>query len=97
MDLILQCYDFSRSYPWPDQWLKNTVKQYRMESLSQIEQEDWMKFLMHYIRVQMEEYRTTYDQILAICNEEDGPYPYIEKFSMERERIAEAAKKSETL
>lgn len=92
MDLILQCYDFSRSYPWPDQWLKNTVKQYRMESLSQIEQEDWMKFLMHYIRVQMEEYRTTYDRILAICNEEDGPYPYIEKFSMERERIAEAAK-----
>lgn len=93
VDLILQCYDFSRSYPWPEQWLNDTTKQYQISSLSEMEQESWMKFLMHHIQVQMKEYETIYNQILEICSEEDGPYSYIEKFSIERERIAEAAKK----
>lgn len=92
MDLILQCYEFSRSYPWPEQWLEDAGKQYCADSFEQMEQEAWMQFFMQYIQTQMQEYVAVYDRILAICEEEDGPEPYIEKFDKERSRIAEAVK-----
>ncbi len=93
MDLILQCYEFSRSYPWPEQWLEDAKKQYQINTLEEMEQEGWMQFLMEHIRIQMKEYETIYNRILSICEEDDGPEAYIEKFGMERQRIVEAGKK----
>lgn len=95
MDLILQCYEFSRSYPWPEQWLEDAAKQYQVSTLEDMEKEEWMQFLMQYIRMQMQEYETIYDRILSICEEEDGPSTYIEKFEMERQRIKEAGRQLE--
>ena len=86
-DMILKCYDFSRSYPWPDVWLSNCVKSYDIQNVEDLEKEAWMKYFLEQLSMQLWEYVRIYDRILAICAQEDGPSPYLEKFSLEQERL----------
>ncbi len=90
-DLILQFYEFSRSYPWPEMWLDSCAEAYRIYGPQDMERAHWMAYLLGQIRAQLLEYVRIYDRILEICRREDGPEPYVEKFSLERERIREAA------
>lgn len=90
-ELVMQCYDFSRSYPWPDEWLMGCRKNYEVETMDGLQQSGWMQYLLGQIKIQLEEYGRIYDRILSICEEEDGPYSYIEKFDLERQRIYGAA------
>lgn len=86
-DMILKFYEFSRSYPWPDVWLSKCMKSYEVEAVQDLEEEEWLKFFLDQLTMQLDEYVRIYDRILAICAQEDGPTPYLEKFSLEQERL----------
>lgn len=91
-DMIFKLYEFSRSYPWPDMWLMDCVKSYQVETVQDWRDAGWMVFFLEQLRMQLLEYVRIYERIRSICSQEDGPAPYLEKFSLEQQRLSEACR-----
>ena len=85
--LILDFYELSQSYPWPLEWIERCGKAYQAADAAGLEQEPWIKFLLENTRELLRGYVQVYDRILQICGGENGPALYLEKFSLERERL----------
>ena len=49
-DMILQMYQFSQSYPWPDRWLEGVEEAYQLTSEQDMEQTPWMQSLLIYLK-----------------------------------------------
>lgn len=75
-DLILEIYRFAMSYPWPEVWLKERMKDYSLESLEELEQQDWIRFSCEKIRDEIRDFIEQYEEALQICEDPDGPYMY---------------------
>ncbi len=75
-ELILQLYEFSRSYPNPKKWLWECVKQYEFGSVQALVQSDLVEHVMHTIRYYLEDLKQTIALGLRACDAEDGPYMY---------------------
>lgn len=74
--MVLQLYEFSMSYPWPEQWLDKNKKAFQLESLDEMEQSGWMKFLMEYLFQIVEGVKEENQKALEICAQPDGPDMY---------------------
>ena len=85
--LILKCYEFSCSYPWPDEWLADCRKAYAVETVQELNQAEWMVFLKEQLELELEELQYQYEQMVQICEEEDGPAYLLPVISREAEML----------
>lgn len=44
--LVLKLYEFSMSYPWPEQWLEECRAAYQMDSPEAVQESIWVQELM---------------------------------------------------
>ncbi len=91
-EMIRKLYLFSQSYPWPKEWLEECAGNYEIENEKQLAQTPWMKFFLEYYRSEMREFALLYEELLALCEKEGGPAPYLAVFSGEAECIRCAQK-----
>lgn len=75
-DFILQMYEFSMSYPWPEEWLNNKRKIFDAESIQEYEKETWMQNLLTYIRTVIQDAKKLNLRALEVCHEPGGPLAY---------------------
>ena len=84
---ILSLHQFSESYPWPQEWLKERKKDYEEVSAVGLEETDYVKYLKEHIHSMLEGCLETCRRIQDICQEPDGPYMYGELADQELEQI----------
>lgn len=77
-EVILQLYDYSRSYPNPEQWLKHCVDNYAIKSEKEFEQSAFAKMILEYTQHILSDVENNLQCARAICLEEDGPRVYEE-------------------
>lgn len=77
-EVILQLYDYSRSYPNPEKWLKHCVDNYAIESEKEFEQSAFAKKILTYVQHILSDVEANLQCARAICLEEDGPRAYEE-------------------
>ena len=75
-DLVLQLYEFSMSAPWPERWLDNNKKAFRVETLEDLEEAVWMQLLLEYIFQIAQDCKDINQRCLAVCHQVDGPDMY---------------------
>ncbi|MCD7865325.1 MAG: helicase-exonuclease AddAB subunit AddA [Clostridiales bacterium] len=75
-DMILRLYDFSQSYPWPDEWLDSCAGQYEAADLEALEEKKWVRDFLDYLRQRAEDMVGQYRKVYALTLEEDGPQHY---------------------
>ncbi|MCD7922346.1 MAG: helicase-exonuclease AddAB subunit AddA [Clostridiales bacterium] len=75
-DMILRMYDYSQSYPWPDEWLTSCAGQYEAADLAELEEKEWVRDFLKYLRVRVDEMICRYRKVYALTLEEDGPQHY---------------------
>ena len=75
-ELLLQLYEFAQSYPWPKDWLENSIKSYQIRTESDFESSDAVRGMMAYLHHVLEGILQKMDQCLALCEDDDGPYMY---------------------
>lgn len=75
-EMILSLYEFSRSYPWPKEWLASCASGYHVEDTSDLSKADWMQPLVENIRFVMEDIVKRMQQALALAMDSDGPDIY---------------------
>ena len=68
--LILGLYDFSRSHPWPDDWLSNLKNAFLLPDDVDIEDLPWSKLIRSKIVLELEQGK---NQLHALCQEVGKP------------------------
>lgn len=91
-DMIIKLYEFSISYPWPEEWLTERRKMFEIKDLDEMSQSLWMKELYEYIHLLIEEAGKRNEEALSICAESDGPYYYMNALENDRELLEEIVK-----
>jgi ATP-dependent helicase/nuclease subunit A len=75
-EMILQLYEFSRSYPWPEKWLDSFVGAYRIETREELDRAEWLVPLTQNIRFVLKDCEQLLKQALAVTQQDDGPDMY---------------------
>ena len=75
-EMILQLYEFSRSYPWPEKWLDSFVGAYRIETREELDRTEWLAPLTENICFVLKDCEQLLKQALAITQQDDGPDMY---------------------
>ena len=75
-EMILQLYEFSRSYPWPEKWLDSFVGAYRIGTREELDRAEWLAPLTENIRFVLKDCEQLLKQALAITQQDDGPDMY---------------------
>lgn len=89
-DMVLKLYEFSVSYPWSEEWLLEQKDIFSSQYLSDIEQLDdakWMKILLSYLERVFKDLLERNQEAINLCNEADGPYPYLDTIEKDRELL----------
>ena len=73
---ILQLYNFSISYPWPLEWLELQKQSFEVNSIEEMEQSEWMRFLVDYICSMFGSLPEKIAYAMELCQEANGPVAY---------------------
>lgn len=91
-EVIEQMFVFSVSHPWPKQWLSKCRQEFEQEQVQHIEESSWMMFLMQDIYLQINEFIRQLSQALDLCQETDGPEPYLPTIRDDQEMLIHLSK-----
>ena len=73
-EMILKIYNFSQSFPWPEEWLADRYDDYKITG--EIDETEWGKLWKEDFRRQMEQLQDRIKNTISMCMEPDGPYMY---------------------
>lgn len=74
--MILSLYEFSRSYPWPEEWLKDCVKGYDVTDAKELNDIVWMQPLVSNIRCVVSDMAELLREAVKLALDSDGPSMY---------------------
>ncbi|HHW36579.1 MAG TPA: helicase-exonuclease AddAB subunit AddA [Bacillales bacterium] len=93
--LIRKLYDFSRSYPWPTEWLEQMTQAYNIDDISEIDELSWMKDLREDIKIQLQGCKELLNRALEITKQPGGPDPYADNIILNQQLIQDLLDASE--
>lgn len=74
--MILSLYEFSRSYPWPEEWLDSCAGNYGITDRKELNDAVFIKPLVENIRAVVNDMAALAEQALALAKAGDGPHMY---------------------
>lgn len=86
-EYICKLYDFSMSYPWPEDWIAECASDYRVSDVATLEKTRWVQYLINNLQVTLQELLKQYEVALRICQRPDGPYMYGSLMEQEKEMV----------
>jgi len=89
-DKIMAMYKFSKSMPYPKQWIKKRANDYEI-NLENFDDTPWVKEYLSIAREALLEMATLLQSGIDIANSSDGPYFYAEIFETEMNVIKNMA------
>lgn len=76
-ELLLTIYDFVQSQPEPWLWLEEKIQAYAVDAAA-LAQSPWLVSLMESAAVQIKAAGDRFNEAMKICQQPDGPAPYVE-------------------
>lgn len=73
-EYVDRLYEFSQSYPWPEEWLSDRMGDYAVGDAAAMEECGWCRYLEEYIRKTLKGCAGLLDQALKTTQRPDGPY-----------------------
>lgn len=77
VDFVLRLYDFSQSYPWPEEWLSSIGAAHWAETAQQLQEQGWMQELSVYLAAVMRGLKGRMAYAKTLCEDADGPAMYL--------------------
>ncbi|MDD5934217.1 MAG: helicase-exonuclease AddAB subunit AddA [Clostridiales bacterium] len=84
-DLILKLYQFSMSYPYPEEWLSKRIEDFEITTLKELNESEWMKDLIYRIKLLLNDARRINQEALSICVSPNGPEQYMQALTADQE------------
>lgn len=89
--MVLQLYEFSRSYPWPKEWLAAAAKDYELSGEEDLDRAVWMRPVTEEIRTLTKDFAALTKRALALAEESDGPGMYQKALESDRKQYSAIA------
>ncbi|MCM1126317.1 MAG: UvrD-helicase domain-containing protein [Lachnospiraceae bacterium] len=86
-EYLTRLYEFSMSYPFPEDWIGQCREEYKISSVTEMENIPWCQFLVSYIRTMTQEWKRDMEEAVSISLRPDGPYMYGELLEKEQEML----------
>lgn len=77
VDFMLRMYDFSQSYPWPQEWLDSLPGYYRISEEQDLDGQEWMRGLCAYLGHLATDFKRQMEGARRLCCDGDGPQMYL--------------------
>ena len=90
-EIILRLHEFAMSHPWPRKWLEECQSIYSNEPKGT----KWFAKMLEDITLNLAEARTITEQNIALAQQSDGPYMYMEALLADFEMIKALAAEDE--
>lgn len=88
-DMVLKLYEFSMSYPWPEQWLEECREAYKMDSPEKVQKSIWVQELMQEAKKRLSSVREAICENRKIAMSDGGPYLYDEALAADQQMVEE--------
>lgn len=75
-EYILNIYDYARSYPQPEKWLKGCLAAYEGKSIEDLENASYMKLMRERVNAYLQDAKQLLHRGIDLCLEGDGPLAY---------------------
>ena len=75
-ELVQKLYEMAMSNPFPEEWLRECLTDYKIESLEELRNTEWMKMLWAAVTDELQEAELLIQEARNVCVEADGPYLY---------------------
>ncbi|MFD2612735.1 helicase-exonuclease AddAB subunit AddA [Paenibacillus gansuensis] len=75
-NLIQNLYDFSRSHPWPDEWLISTAEAFQVTSVEDLEKSEWYRAIAKDVQLELSGTAHSLRSALVLTELPGGPKPY---------------------
>lgn len=82
--LVQKLYDFSRSHPWPEQWLDQLIEEYQSKGKAGIDDYGWWHDARRVIIQEIEGMNCLLEEAERMINAPDGPAPYMENIEFDK-------------
>lgn len=76
-EIILQLFEYSRSYPSPEAWLDSNAARYELASVEDLEQSSFVAVIMEEMFHLLKDLEESLLFAKELCGEEDGPAAYL--------------------
>ncbi len=86
--IALSLYHFSRSFPFPEEWLQECRNAYCLPA-EEFDGTAWVQQLQQLSEKLLEDVRAQIEEALAIAESPDGPYPYCDALQADLQLIEE--------
>lgn len=91
-EIILKIYNFSQSFPWPEEWLKERYNDYLITG--DLQETTWGKLWEEDLGRQLEEMQNRLQNAISVCMDAGGPYMYVDALQSDLEQIELFRKKA---
>lgn len=75
-ELVQQLYDFSRSHPWPADWLERMTMSFQVKTSAELYQSPWVHSIIKYIQLSLQGIVELLQQAYRLLDVPGGPEPY---------------------
>jgi ATP-dependent helicase/nuclease subunit A len=89
MQLVLNLYEFSRSHPWPEHWLRQLASRFDLPAETGIDDTPWSNLLRQEILLQLENRAWALDRLIREAEADPDFGAYAETFAADSEIIGE--------
>ena len=87
--LVLKLYEFSMSYPWPEQWLEECRAAYQMDSPEAVQESIWVQELMSEAKKRLSSILEGIQENRKTAVSPGGPYLYDEALASDQQMLEE--------
>ncbi len=94
-EYILKIYDYSRSYPQPEKWLKSCIAPYEVETVEILEKAPYVSLIRERVEAYLQDAENILQRGMGLCLEEDGPLAYETTLSKDLQ-ILQSLKEADT-
>ncbi len=92
-EYIIKLYEFSMSYPWPEEWLNERKNDYKIADVTEVENTDWCKYIIAYVKTTLKACVDKLGIAETISRQPAGPYYYGDLLEKEQEMLQKVADK----
>lgn len=86
-DYMIRLYEFSMSYPYPEEWLDSCRKAYEIQNIEELEGAPWFAAVKRETKRQIQEAAQLLSQAEQLSAEADGPAFYLELLGTEKNSV----------
>lgn len=85
--LVQRLYDFARSHPWPEQWLRNSAAEFRVSDPESLGDTIWAASLAADARMELAGAENLLLRAFELCSSPGGPAPYAEALQSDLDQM----------